>query len=444
MSNNDVVLWKGKAPATIPPTETDVCNILSYSRQLNRRDIAQLLSSFNSSNYEMTSTYIWQKAITLLKNQLGKLGILFIAEMLDRPDMSEFSSLEQKLSDYDAITLAEELGFISGTGALRLRHSYEKLHHFGGLEDEEAEEFQMSVDECVGIIRACVENVVGQQRIEAALDFQQFRNDLEDESFEETSPEIQRLTQSPYFFKRTSIRVLMSLIKTTTGAQLENVLANANLIIPMLWKSLKKPERWQIGRAYSEVFMDGKSKAASGLKKVLLKVKGFDYVPEDLRSNSYIRVANEILMAHDGMRNFYNEPAPTKLLSEMGSIIPIPALAICMTAVLSVRLGNSYGNSWDAQGYAVSILRKISPDRWVYYLNDCFPTDERVLYKLCNTLPAERWCALVKEFDLISIAKGNVGDKDVIRLLEESEKDKHDNVGSMAMKLIRKLGFKTT
>ncbi|MFA5353139.1 MAG: hypothetical protein WC291_02820 [Thermodesulfovibrionales bacterium] len=444
MKSNDVTLWKGQNPAIIPPTETNVDNILSYSRQLHRRDISQLTSSFNSGNYEMTSSYIWQKSIALLKNQLGNLGILFIAEMLDRPDITEFSSIEQKLSDYDAITLSEELGFISGTGALRLRHSYEKLHHFGSLEEDEADEFQMTIDECIGIIRACVDNVVGQERIEAALDFQQFRGSLEEESFEEDSTEIQRLLQSPYFFKRTSIRVLISLIKSTSGAQLENVLVNANLIIPLLWKVLKKPERWQIGRAYADVFVEGKSKAASGLRKALLKVKGFDYVPEDLRSNSYIKVANEILVAHDSMQNYYNEPAPTKLLSEMGSIIPIPALPVCLTAVLSVRLGNSYGNSWAAQSYATSILKKISQDRWGYFLSDCLSSDERILYKLSYKLPIMMWCDLVKEFELMSIAKDNVKDKDIMRLLEESNSGKQENIKAIAMRLINKLGFKTS
>jgi hypothetical protein len=39
-----------------------------------------------------------------------------------------------------------------------------------------------------------------------------------------------------------------------------------------------------------------------------LKVKGFDFVPGDLRSSAFIEAANEIPEAHGGLNNFYNEP----------------------------------------------------------------------------------------------------------------------------------------
>ena len=144
-------------------------------------------------------------------------------------------------------------------------------------------------------------------------------------------------------------------------------MANANLIIPKIWPNLKHPEKWQFGRAYSELFTDGQTKASSGLKKVLLKVKGFDFVPEDLRSTSFIKVANELLVAHEGMNNFYNEPAVIRTLNNMGSVIPIPAFPICMTATLCVRMGNTYGVSNAAQGYATEVLKRTTYDRWMYF-----------------------------------------------------------------------------
>ena len=39
-------------------------------------------------------------------------------------------------------------------------------------------------------------------------------------------------------------------------------------------------------------------------------------------------VANDILAAHEGMNNFYNEPKPVSILYNMGSVIPTPAFPI--------------------------------------------------------------------------------------------------------------------
>jgi hypothetical protein len=366
--------------------------------------------------------------------------------MLDRPDIDTFSSIDQTLTDYDALRLAQELGVITGTGALRLRQALERLTHFGQLPPDEAEETPMTADEAMGLLRACVENILGQEKIDAALDFKAFRDGLEAKLYDPDEREIQLLLTSPYFFQRASVRILLALVKTAKSAQLENALANVNIIIPLLWERLLGPERHQIGRAYAELASDGKATATAGLKKVLLKIRGFDYVPEDLRSTSFTKAANAVLAAHEEMNNFYNEPAPTRYLDEMGSVIPIPAFPICMSAVLSVRLGNRYGVSFDAQRYANSILRRVSKERWVYFLNDCLKTDDRILYKLLEDNPKTRWIEVAREFSLGTLASKESPDRTVRQLAVEAEAGRANLIQNLAVKLINQLGYqaKTT
>jgi hypothetical protein len=160
------------------------------------------------------------------------------------------------------------------------------------------------------------------------------------------------------------------------------------LIIQLLWPETLPPERFQVGRVYSETVSNGQTQAASGLKKILLKVRGFDYVPEDLRSRTFSSAAQSVIDAHEGINNFYNEPTPTRTLAQLGSTIPRPAFAICMSALLSVRLGNSYGHCYEAQTPANSVLSKVTQEHWLFYLNSCLRADERVLEKLENDLPS--------------------------------------------------------
>src|SRR5260370_35995540 len=95
-------------------------------RQLTTRDKNQIVSAFENHHYEMVSSFVWNKALSSLKAQLGKLGAAFISEMLDRPDIDISSSIDQALTDYEALRLAQELGVITGTGALRLRQRSEE------------------------------------------------------------------------------------------------------------------------------------------------------------------------------------------------------------------------------------------------------------------------------------------------------------------------------
>lgn len=440
MSNTELVVWQNNALPAIPKKVSKIEDLVTYGIQLQIKDKKQIIAAFNSESYEMVSTYTWTKAITSLKNQLSKMGVSFIAEMLDRPDINEHTDIQQAISEFEAIRLAEEFGVISGTAAFRLKKAMETVTHFNQPELEEDEENEMTQDEARTIVRTCIQGILGYNKIEAAIDFKNFRVDLEESTLNAENPYILKLVQSPYFFHRTVIRILLSLVKTSNGAQLENSLANSNLIIPMLWGNLQHPEKWQIGRTYSELFTDGQTIAASGLKRVLLKVKGFDFVPEDLRSSSFIKAANEILAAHEGMNNFYNEPKAVSSLFNMGSVIPTPAFPISITAILSVKLGNSYGVSTSAQGVVNEMLKNITLDRWIYFFKECLQYNDRLLFKLMDYRPLDRWLDLFPA-DLIDTALLEIQDKDLINLLKFTKENSRDKLMRLAGQMYRKIGY---
>ncbi|MCA6435996.1 MAG: hypothetical protein IM600_17105 [Bacteroidetes bacterium] len=417
MENNLPALWQNNDAPNLPKKIVHIKSLVKYGLLLSAKDQTQIVSTFNNEHYEMVSSFVWTKAINTLRSHLSKMGISFIAEMLDRPDINESANLQQAISEYEAIQLAEQLGIINGTIAFRLKKASETVAHFNSIELDDGGQDEMSEEECKSIIRACIEGILGYNKIEAAIDFKNFRQDLEETTLPLDSPYIIKIVQSPYFFHKTTIRIILSLIKSTNGAQLENTLANANLLIPSLWNSLKQPEKWQIGRCYAELSTDGKTKASSGLKQVLLKVRGFDFVPEDLRSTSFIKIGNEILVAHQSRNNYYNEPAPVNTLYKMGSVIPMPAFSICITAVMSVRLGNYWGVCNVAQDNAKKILKSISPDRWRYFFNECLINNEIMLDKLSSDRPLSRWMELFPDElldELISESK----EKDITNILK--------------------------
>lgn len=416
MENNLPVLFQNNDAPDLPKKIRDVETLVQYGLLLSTKDQKQIVSTFNNEHYEMVSSFVWTKAINTLRNHLSKMGISFIAEMLDRPDLNENTNLQQAVSEYEAIQLAEQLGIINGTVAFRLRKASETVAHFNSIELDDADQDEMTEEECKAIIRACIEGILGYNKIEAALDFKNFRSDLEESTLPSDSAYIIKIAQSPYFFHKTTIRIILSLLKSTTSAQLENIIANANLLIPSLWNTLKQPEKWQIGRCYAELSVDGKTKAATGLKQVLLKVKGFDFVPEDLRSTSFIKIGNEILAAHQSRDNYYNEPAPINTLYKMGSVIPMPAFSICITAVLCVKLGNHWGVSNAAQDSARRILNSITTERWIYFFNECLINNEIMLDKLSSDRTLSRWMDLFSDELLDEVAEA-ASDRSVVNIL---------------------------
>ncbi|MFM7854581.1 MAG: hypothetical protein ACKO96_22310, partial [Flammeovirgaceae bacterium] len=107
-------------------------------------------------------------------------------------------------------------------------------------------------------------------------------------------------------------------------------------------------------------------------------------------------------------------------LASMGSVIPINAFPICMTSILCVKLGNSFGVSWAAQPNADELLNKITKERWIYYFNEVLPNDERVLYKIQFNSRAERWADLITSRAIFQEIRSSIENSKVKKLLDYS------------------------
>lgn len=409
---NQVALYQESAGVVAVPDTNDVAALMSFNRSLSDNDANKIVKAFDNELYDMAAEYIWSRTISTLKKNIMKFGEEFVAEMLDRPDISSVDDI----SEYEVITLSSDLGFINQTAKIEFMQFSEIIQHYMSNEDPD-EEFPLT--KVSDIVRSCVKHVLGFEKVEYEISFVSFRNRLKSEYIAEGHEIYNQLKLAPYFYKRTVFKTMMNLAKTTQdSAEREIVLNNMITIFVEIWSALSSEEKWTIGRSYAQCLSDGDNKLLIALKSVLLKVKGFDYVPENLRSNTYIIAAKDLLSAHQGIDNFYNEPSKARYLAQMGNSIPAPAFGNCMTAVLACKLGNSYGISWDAQIYLDEILQTVSKDRWSYYLSSVLPYDRVILYKLCSDAIADRWIELVQNYNLENIDVEN--EKEIKDLLSYS------------------------
>lgn len=430
-----VALWSPSSNVTVSDSISDPAIISSRALQLRPRERDQIAMNFEAKNFEVATTYVWTRTMALLKRQLATLGIEFIGEILQRSDIDEYSDALIAVSDSEAISLARDLGMISAAQTMRFLHAQEVVAFFASLDNDPTSDSgeMMTQEDAVSCLRVCVQGVLGQENVGVAEDFKAFRARLGSSTIDANGDEINKLKSSPYFFKRTGISVVLSLLRTSKGAQFEHAARNAKLLIPALWIDLNDPERWQVGQNYAEEFNDGRKDVVKHLYDILTMVSGFDYVPENLRSTTFVKVANAIMIAHEGMNNFYNEPAPMRELASLGSSIPGPAFAACMTATLCVKLGNFYGVSNAAQYAANEVLSRVSPDRWRFYLDERLLNDRKVLYKLSDSKPRENWIALVAP---IRLDPNILSNKEVRALLSATNGRDSGKISAIANRLL--------
>lgn len=136
--------------------------------------------------------------------------------------------------------------------------------------------------------------------------------------------------------------------------------------------------------------------------------------PDEINDiNELNELAMSLKFTHDEMNNFYREYEPAERLLEYmnkkGRILINGYLARhdvllwkCVSATVDCILGNAYGRANNAQDTLTEIVKLISVDNWVKYIDTLLDDDFDILWSLmCNDQRHDRWKTdIVNNIDL--------------------------------------------
>jgi hypothetical protein len=427
--NNEMALWDSPNGIQIPAS-AGLVDIITFNKCLGPSEVSKVTKAYKGELFDMAAEYVWARTMNVLRGRVLQLGEEFVLEMLGKENMDTYD-----ITEVDVINLASDLGFINKKAKLDFMHNVDIIHYYTSRQAKDDNE-EMHMIDSAKIIKNSFQYVLGLEETDFNFSFNDFRKKLMLESLSDGTSLFQTLLDSPYFYKRTTVNTLLNLSRKTEGGELDHVLSNMTVIIPGIWESLLSDDRWPIGTAYAEEVNKGNKKLVGALKTVLMKVQGFDYVPENLRSNTFLEYAKKLIEAHQSFDNFYKEPSAAKALASLGTI-PTPAIGVCVSAALSSKLGNYYGIAYDAQPHVDRILSRISAERWEYYFNKVLPGDERILLKIINGgEPLDNWITFVNEElpdDL------NIIDKNIERLITEATSGNVQRIASRAKNIYQNL-----
>lgn len=267
----------------------------------------------------------------------------------------------------------------------------------------------MPQDEANIIIKNCISYILYNNDDSFGLQFNDFREQLKSGKVTDLYDDDKTMFATcPYFYLKTSVRSLLNLFKECEGIEYENVVANMNVMFPTVWDRLKIEERRALADSYTDYTNKVDNKRVADLNKIMLQVHAFDYVMENVRSRTYIQVANKLVDVHFNVNNFYHEPGIIKKLEDLGTSIPRLALKESVSAILYVKLGNNYGTSWDAEAIADRILNRLSDDEWITYLDNYFLEESNLINGIMDyNKMRNKWKEVIKKYNLNKLNLSN-------------------------------------
>ena len=378
------------------PMITNVIELINYGVALPDQIRKKAVKYYSQGDYATAASQIWQRAINLLKKRILSLGEEFVADMVGTDDIEYV----RNLPTYRLIDLAHDLGFIDKAGRRKLFSANEYYNYFNNDESDEYEE--MPQDEANIIIKSSISYILYSNDDSFGFQFNDFREKLKSGKVSELFVDEKTMFATcPYFYLKTSVRSLLKLFGETEGIEYENVTANMGVMIPAFWERLKIEERRALADAYTDYTNKNDYTRTAALNPIMLQVHGFDYVMENVRSRTYISVAQKLKDAHFEMNNFYTEPGIIQKLEDLGTAIPTLALKECVTAILYVKLGNQYGTSWNAEPVADRLLDRLTRTDWETYIDKYMYEESNLVEEIQQcVIIRNRWKDIIKKYKL--------------------------------------------
>lgn len=369
-------LWKAPETINYPESVTDA---IQTNVILSETDIRQLHKAFAAELFEMAVEYVWSRAINQLRMSLLSFPNELILSLLGITDAGMLMTLPENFT----IDLAYETGIIPQEGKSDLINSNELISSYdynNSMMDKSAADF----------ILKTVFAYIFSKRI-----------DFRKTGFYDYLLSLKQRTAIPqgfsYYHQKITVRSLLYLLSEKNPEERNrNIGALLDEVVPMFWSELSAEDRWLVGRNYTEAVVNNDTFRIAVLKNTLLKSKGFDYVPDTISTVSYVNAAKRIIANHN-THYFYNTDAEAiNYLSSLGSAIPKDAIGICISALLSVKLGNQYVHSEEAQPKVDQMIAKIKEEDFMLYFQEYLPKDEEILHHLQYDYCISRFLEFVK------------------------------------------------
>lgn len=427
---NELITTKNTQVVASPVLQeiNEIFDCTANTIQLNEMEQQAVVVNFSSKLYIVAAEIIWRRTIDILRDRLSFFGEEFIGDMLgyDKPIMAD------NISEQEAIELNCDVGFLKQNAKMELLHHAVQIKQYTSRKYQMVEQINITRNQAMALISDCIQYVLSDMTECTMLEFNNVRQRIKSELFTIDSDIVTLLNQGQYFEKRTILRSLMNMAKTNKEEEKQFVFHNMSIIVPVIWNDLAETDKYSFGTTYAEISSTDKKDYINVVKKILYNVHGFDYVPENLKSNSFKATAKNLIKVHDALNNFYNEPLAAKLLSSMGTMIPDPAVYDCINSVLICITGNEYGVSRDAQPYLQEVLNGMTIPKWELYLKDLSKNTELLrqiafVNGINDSVP--RWCEEVRKRNLNQL---NFSEPWIMEFLLRSANCDYDVVRTMA------------
>lgn len=325
--------------------------------------ISKFVAATASGLFDAALNYLWDETIYELRKRVAQYDLAYFYDVAvgSSTEKRRRLSTEEdllRIDDNDLIKGANEIGLISDLG---FRHLDFVRYMRNWASAAHPNQNQITGLQLISMLETCVVEVIKLPLSNVVVEIKQLlgnikNNRITQDEASQIAVFFAGLTQEKANTLATGLYGIYTQLDTTPQTR-----QNIQLLIPHLWEMVDENTRNEFGIRYARYIAANDQDRQRIAREFLDVVSGAKYLPEGIRVVEIGNAIENLLTAHRGSNNFYNEPAfARQLLRQVGEAGKVPS-EIKIKYVLSIVeafLTNGNGVAWNAEATYIEMLNQ--------------------------------------------------------------------------------------
>lgn len=395
----------------------DILGELNAEQLARSPYISKMILAGAAGLFDAALSYLWDETITQLRDRVADFDVAYFFDLAEA-DPARRASLQtrddlSKINDAALLDAAKKIQLISDIAHQQLTHINYMRNH--------ASAAHPNVEKLTGLkladwLQTCIREVMQLKTRPVVAEIGRLLHNVKAAALADAE-----LKNAATFFGALPQEQANNLANGLFGIYTPptadpHVLDNVRLVWPELWPFISEDTRRELGVKLARFRANADKDRADRAKELLELVDGgAAYLPESDRLVEIQETLDDLMRAHQGTNNFYNEPPVARRLRDVvGRHGEVPELltAPYVATLVNVFLTNSYGVAWNAEPYYIELIKRFDGPQAAYALRSF--AFQSIIPKLGASLSQAKWVELV---DLVAPKLTERGDRVMLDLV---------------------------
>ena len=326
--------------------------------------ISKFLAAAASGLFDAALNYLWDETIYELRRRVAQYDLTYFFDISvkdpDRRKRLKDAEDLPKVEDSELIKGANELGLVSDLGYkhldfIRYMRNWASAAH--------PNHNQITGLQLIAWLETCITEVINLPQSTIVGEIKKILANVK-----ATALSTGEASSIALFFTNLDKDRVKALASGFFGIYVDPVSTsqirqNINLLAPRLWLQVDEQTRGQFGVRYAQYAASGDQDRKDLARQFLDQVGGLGYIPDGLRAAEVETALQDLLRAHRGNNNFYNEPAFARRLQSLmkpPAKLPESISEDYVLGLVEAFMTNGNGVVWAADPIYTALLSQLN------------------------------------------------------------------------------------